>query len=84
MGKHETSYLRVDRDHYPTPAWPIAALAEHVDLAGHDIWECAAGSGQMAEALKSVGARLPSCGTANAKYALGEPTKPAIISVAVV
>lgn len=55
MGKHETSYLRVDRDHYPTPAWPIAALAEHVDLAGHDIWECAARSGQMAEALKSVG-----------------------------
>lgn len=61
MGKHETSYLRVDRDHYPTPAWPIAALAEHVDLAGHDIWECAAGSGQMAEALKSVGAAHVYC-----------------------
>jgi hypothetical protein len=35
MGKHETGYARQDRDFYPTPAWPIEALAEQVDLRGN-------------------------------------------------
>ena len=56
MGKHETSYPRVERDHYPTPSWVVDALAEHVDLVGKVVWECAAGAGQMAEALKAAGA----------------------------
>ena len=57
MGKHG-SYPRVDGDHYPTPDWAIAALAEHVDLAGQLIWEPACGAGRMAEALKAAGATV--------------------------
>src|SRR3954470_19339616 len=38
----------------------------------------------LAVALKSAGAALPSCGTENAKYALGPPTKPGMSSPAVV
>jgi hypothetical protein len=56
MGKHENGYERVERDHYPTPAWVIDALAEHVDVGGKTIWECAAGGGHMVEALKAAGA----------------------------
>ena len=58
MGKHETGYERVEKDLYPTPPWCIEALAEHVDLAGLEIWEPAAGSGQMAEALMAAGATV--------------------------
>src|SRR5262249_4002982 len=38
-GKHEHSYLRVDRDHYPTLPWAVAASAE-------DVQEPATESGQ--------------------------------------
>jgi hypothetical protein len=58
MGKHETNYPRADRDYYPTPAWPVAALAEHVDLAGRNVWEPAAGSGSLARALVGLGATV--------------------------
>lgn len=59
MGKHETSFARVQRDHYPTPSWVITeALAQHVDLAGMRTWECACGTGQMSEALKRAGASV--------------------------
>jgi hypothetical protein len=55
MGKHETSYARVERDAYPTPAWVIEALAEHVHFRDRTVWECACGDGCMAEALKAAG-----------------------------
>ena len=55
MGKHETGYARVERDLYPTPAWVVAALAEHVELRGATVWECACGDGRMAEALRAAG-----------------------------
>lgn len=58
VGKHETGYARVPRDLYPTPAWCIRALAEHVELAGRRIWECAAGDGQMVRALQEQGAKV--------------------------
>jgi hypothetical protein len=51
MGKHETGYARIERDHYPTPVWVIAALAEHVDFRGLTVWEPACGDGRMVEAL---------------------------------
>ena len=56
MGKHG-AYPRVTGDHYPTPDWAIAALTEHIEIAGKMVWEPCAGSGQMAEALK-VGGRV--------------------------
>jgi hypothetical protein len=55
MGKHETGYARVERDLYPTPAWVIAALAEHVELRGTTVWECACGDGRMVAALRAAG-----------------------------
>jgi hypothetical protein len=58
VGKHEISFARVERDFYPTPSWVIEALAEHVDLVGMRVWECACGNGQMAEALKAAGASV--------------------------
>jgi hypothetical protein len=57
VGKHENGYARVDRDAYNSPSWVARALAEHVNLAGLRIWECAAGRGELARGLESVGAR---------------------------
>jgi hypothetical protein len=56
VGKHENGYARVDKDLYPSPPWVIEALAEHVNLTGLHVWECACGDGRMAEALKAAGA----------------------------
>ena len=61
MGKHENGFERVDRDLYPTPRWPVDALAEHVNLVGKVIWECAVGTGMMAEALKANGVARVFC-----------------------
>jgi hypothetical protein len=58
MGKHETGYARVPRDAYTTPSWCIDALAEHVQLEGRKIWECAANSGRMVRALQAQGAKV--------------------------
>jgi hypothetical protein len=55
VGKHEIGYARIERDHYPTPAWVIAALAEHIDFRNLTVWEPACGDGRMAEALKFAG-----------------------------
>jgi hypothetical protein len=68
MGKHETSYARVPKDFYPTPAWVVGALAEHVDLEGQRVWECACGDGRMAEALKSFGAAVYATDIADRGY----------------
>jgi hypothetical protein len=57
MGKHETGYARVKRDHYPTPSWVIAALAEHLELRGLTVWEPACGDGRMDLALRSAGCK---------------------------
>ena len=57
MGKHETSYARVERDFYPTrETWVTEALLAHVDLAGRIVWEPATGQGDMAEVLKASNA----------------------------
>jgi hypothetical protein len=55
MGKHETGYQRVARDLYPTrERWITEALLAHVDIGGRKVWECAAGTGCMAEVLKTA------------------------------
>jgi len=73
MGKHETGYVRVERDFYPTPPWVTAALTEHVDVAGKYIWESACGDGRISEALIAAGARVHSTDIADHGYAgLGE------------
>lgn len=54
MGKHERGYTRVERDHYPTPAWVTEELLKHFDVGGMTVWEPAAGNGEMATVLKRV------------------------------
>jgi tRNA G10 N-methylase Trm11 len=61
MGKHEHGFARISRDLYPTPAWVVDALAEHVAIAGKTIWEPACGTGQMVAALKAAGAARVIC-----------------------
>jgi len=58
MGKHETAYRRIERDHYPTPRWPADVLAQHVELRRKLVWEPAAGSHRMARALERNGATV--------------------------
>ena len=55
MGKHGREYARVERDLYPTPAWPVAALGEHVNLRGLTAWEMACGNGDMVAAMRAAG-----------------------------
>ena len=68
MGKHETGYARQGRDFYPTPAWPIEALAEQVELRGKRILECACGDGRMARALEAAGANVTAFDIADYGY----------------
>jgi hypothetical protein len=59
VGKHETSYARVARDLYPTrERWVTEALLAYIDLAERNVWEPAAGMGDMAEVLKAGGAHV--------------------------
>ena len=60
MGKHETEFVRVERDFYPTPAWVVEALSGHLKFAGEHLWEPAGGDGRVAEALKAAGATVHS------------------------
>lgn len=56
MSQRASGFARVENEHYPTPAWVVDALAEHVDLKGKGIWEPACGKGQMVQALFAAGA----------------------------
>ncbi|MGO4337825.1 hypothetical protein AB4037_23190 [Labrys sp. KB_33_2] len=58
MSTRASGFARVEHEHYPTPAWVIDALAEHLPLEGDLIWEPACGTGQMARALEAQGARV--------------------------
>lgn len=70
MGKHERGYERADRDLYPTPTWPVMALAEHIDFATRAVWEPAAGTGSLATALISLGAEVFTSDIAQYDYPL--------------
>jgi hypothetical protein len=65
MGKHQ----RGDKYLYPIG---VDALAEHLDIQGKIVWECAAGTGQMTEALKEAGAARASSDTVDRSYPLNE------------
>lgn len=58
MGKHETGYIRVSRDFYPTPSWVVEALGQHVYLEQRRVWEPACGRGHMVDALRELGAKV--------------------------
>jgi hypothetical protein len=58
MGKHETSYPRVERDFYPTPLQATKALLEHIDVRGKSLWEFSCGDGAISKPLKAAGAKV--------------------------
>src|SRR5690348_16356255 len=58
MAQRKSGYERQEADWYPTPAWVVAALAEHMRLTGLRVWEPAAADGQLAEALAEHGASV--------------------------
>lgn len=58
MSQRVSGYERREADYYPTPAWVVDALAEHVVLRNKIIWEPAAGEGQMVRALEAHGASV--------------------------
>ena len=55
MSQRVSGYLRLQGDAYETPAWVTAALVPHLPAQGCWIWEPAAGTGMMAQALGSAG-----------------------------
>lgn len=57
LGKHESGYVRVEKDFYPTPPFVVEALTEHMPVTGLNVWEPACGDGRMSEALYTAGAR---------------------------
>lgn len=58
MTKVASGYERRDREHYPTPPWPvIRGLAPLVKIKGAVCWECACGDGAMVRALLDAGAK---------------------------
>lgn len=56
MAQRGSGYVKRELDHYPTPHWVVAALAEHVDLKGKGIWEPACGMGPICDAVLAAGA----------------------------
>lgn len=56
MSTRTSGFERIEADYYPTPAWVIDALAEHVNLNGLSVWEPACGKGHMVRALDAAGA----------------------------
>jgi hypothetical protein len=55
MSQRESGYARRERDLYETPEWVTAAVVPHIPMHSVNglIWECAAGSGQMARVLEA-------------------------------
>jgi hypothetical protein len=54
MSQRDSGYARKQRDFYETPAWVTAALIPHLRPILR-VWEPAAGSGKMVDALGAAG-----------------------------
>jgi hypothetical protein len=55
MSQRASGYERKTLDSYATPMWVTQALAPHLPAIGGQIWEPAAGDGQMVAALTGMG-----------------------------
>lgn len=51
MSQRESGYARKERDLYETPEWVTEALIPALTPKPDEVWECAAGSWQMANVL---------------------------------
>lgn len=55
MSQRPSGYERKQWDRYETPAWVTAALVPHLPVGIATIWEPAAGSGKIIDALSKAG-----------------------------
>ena len=56
MSQRNSPYARKDRDSYQTPSWVTGVLVPHLrSFHVENVWEPAAGDGQMVEALRRHG-----------------------------
>jgi hypothetical protein len=58
MAQRISGYVRQANDSYETPAWVTDALVPHISKLALHVWEPAAGSGQMVDALSNAGFRV--------------------------
>jgi hypothetical protein len=58
MSQRISGYVRQANDSYQTPSWVTDALVPHVRSLALHIWEPAAGSGKMVDALSNAGFRV--------------------------
>lgn len=59
MSQRDSGYERKERDLYETPAWVTQALLPHLPQHHErEVWEPAAGSGKMADALADAGYKV--------------------------
>jgi hypothetical protein len=58
MAQRISGYVRQANDSYETPAWVTDAIVPHISKLALHVWEPAAGSGQMADALRNAGFRV--------------------------
>jgi hypothetical protein len=57
MSQRNSGYARRPTDDYPTPPGPVWALAPYLRTRALDVWDPAAGSGQLVQALRNEGFR---------------------------
>ncbi len=58
MSQRNSEYERQPDDFYPTPIWVTQALLPHIPARVRTVWEPAAGTGHMVEALRFLAPRL--------------------------
>jgi hypothetical protein len=58
MAQRISGYVRQANDAYETPLWVTDALVPHIRALALHVWEPAAGSGQMVDALSKAGFKV--------------------------
>jgi len=58
MAQRISGYVRQANDDYPTPPWVVDAFVPHIRALALHIWEPAAGTGKMVDALGCAGFRV--------------------------
>jgi hypothetical protein len=60
MAQRVSGYIRKVNDQYETPEWVSNAVIPYIRALALHVWECAAGSGLMVDALRNAGFRVTS------------------------
>lgn len=73
MSQRDSGYARKERDLYETPEWVTLALAKHLPTTDCVVWEPAAGSGKMVNALLKIGFDVTASDIADGRDFLTQP-----------